>query len=197
MTQYDMTANLSEKCNVTLEEARAALEAGNWNVLTATHLLEQESFRRKQELDQFAPTAAAAAVQAAPEEAEADGAPETVQSAATEKAVGIVPNRTEKRRRGRGLRSLGDRALRLIACGNRNHFVVRRDGRTMLELPVTVLALLGLFAFWVCVPLLVIGLFTGCRYSFSGRELGREGINGALTKAADTADHMKQAVARA
>ena len=39
MTQYEMTENLSEKCDVTLEEAKTALEASDWNTLTATHLL--------------------------------------------------------------------------------------------------------------------------------------------------------------
>ena len=34
--------------------------------------------------------------------------------------------------------------------------------------------LLLIFAFWVCVPLMIIGLFAGFRYSFSGAELGRE-----------------------
>ena len=50
---------------------------------------------------------------------------------------------------------------------------------------LTVLVLLLVFAFWVCVPLLVIGLFTGFRYSFSGPELGRENVNRAMDKAAE------------
>ena len=43
----------------------------------------------------------------------------------------------------------------------------------MIFLPVTVAALLMLFAVWTCVPLLVIGLFLGCRYSFRGRDFER------------------------
>ncbi len=30
-----------------------------------------------------------------------------------------------------------------------------------------------LFAFWTCVPLLVIGLFLGCRYRFSGQDFDK------------------------
>ena len=67
----------------------------------------------------------------------------------------------------------------------------------LLAMPVTALVLLMLCAFWVCVPLLIVGLFTGCRYSFSGKELGRENINAALGKAADAADHVKHAVTQA
>ena len=44
---------------------------------------------------------------------------------------------------------------------------------------------------------LVIGLFMGCRYGFNGRELGREGINSALGKAADAAERVKRKAAEA
>ena len=48
--------------------------------------------------------------------------------------------------------------------------------------------------FWVIVPLLVVGLFTGFRYRFSGDELGREGINRAMDKAADAAEKVKEQI---
>ena len=55
-----------------------------------------------------------------------------------------------------------------------------------------VLVLLLIFAFWVCVPLLVVGLFVGCRYTFSGAELGRENVNSAMNKAAEVAEKVKE-----
>ena len=198
MTQYEMTEQLSEKCNVSLAEAKAALEEGDWNALTATHLLDQEKYRRMQALNEAAGTAVA--VQVAPEEPvseepEAASEPATVQ--VVETAAQTDRPAAKQRRRGKGLKNLGDHIRRLVAWGNRNRLVVRRNGETALELPVTVLAALMLFAFWVCVPLLVIGLFAGCRYSFSGRDLDRENINGALERAANAADRVKQAAAKA
>ena len=41
MTQYEMVEKLSEKMNVTLEEAKAALEAADWNILDAALVLEK------------------------------------------------------------------------------------------------------------------------------------------------------------
>ena len=38
-TQYEMTEQLAGKMHITLTEARAALEAAGWNMLTATHML--------------------------------------------------------------------------------------------------------------------------------------------------------------
>ena len=195
MTQYEMTESLSKKCDVTLEEARSALEAGDWNTLTATHLLEQEQFRRMRELNEFAEGGEAAAVQAAPEAeaAEAEAAEAEAPEAPT--VEGVRPERVEKARRchGQGFKNLGEHLRRLVACGNRNRFAVRKGGESLLEMPVTALAVLLLCAFWVCVPLLVIGLFAGCRYSFAGKELGRDDVNGVLGKAADAADRVKQA----
>ena len=192
MTQFEMAENISEKCNVTLEEARDALEAGDWNMLTAAQQIEVEKVRRMQEIDEAVSDCGTAAAQAPEEE------PAAEQQAATIETPAEAP-RTESRKRsgGKGLKNVGDHIRRLVACGNRNRFVVRRGDATMLELPVTVLALLMLCAFWVCVPLLVIGLFAGCRYSFSGRDLGRDSINSTLGKASEAAEHVKRAVARA
>ena len=44
-----MIAELAAMCNVTQEEAKAALEAGNWNKLTAGQMLENEKLRKAQE----------------------------------------------------------------------------------------------------------------------------------------------------
>lgn len=219
MTQFEMTEKLAAKCNVTLEEAKDALENGNWNTLTATHLLEQAQFRRMQELNAINAGGAAMAVQAAPQEPEADaltesqtdtGAQAEAASATTAQAEAIdsdaktaeqveqaVHAKEKKRRGNQGLKNVGEHIRRLIACGNRNRFEIRKDGKSVMELPVTVLVLALVCAFWVCVPLLVIGLFTGCRYSFGGRELGRAGLNDALAKAADVAERMKQNAAKA
>ena len=176
MTQYEMTEKLSAKCNVSLAEARAALEEADWNTLTATHLLEQERFRRMQALNEAA--GAAVAVQEAPEEEAAN----TEEIAGTEEIAadaGEAPiaeeaprEKTRARRKNSGMKNLGEHIRRLVGWANRNRLVVRREGVTALDLPVSVAALLMLFAPWVCVPLLVIGLLAGCRYGFVGAESG-------------------------
>ena len=42
MTQYEMTEKLSDRMGVSMEEAKAALEASEWDMLDAALLLEQE-----------------------------------------------------------------------------------------------------------------------------------------------------------
>ena len=110
----------------------------------------------------------------------------------TRQAPGEGQGEAEAKPRRTVVQNLGAVLRKLINCGNRNHFEVFRKEALVLELPVTALALLLIFAFWVCVPLLVIGLFFGCRYRFSGEDLGRESINKAMDKAAEAADRVKE-----
>ena len=166
MTHYEMAEKLAEKMNVSLEEAKTALEACDWEMLDAALMLEKEH------------------------------------GAANERAYSTRPEpeeeksrRDQAKERRRGVvNSLGEMIRNLFNLGNRNRFEVRKGDEVVLEMPVLVLVLLMLFAFWVCLPLLVIGLFAGFRYSFSGAELGRESVNHAMDKAAEAVEKVKEEV---
>ena len=167
MTEFEMTSTLSEKMNVTLEEAKAALEAADWNMLDAAVLIEQglaEQAKRR-----------------ADEAAQAGQAFDENVKACRTGCRGFF-------------RTLGAGIRRAFNIGNRNHLQVRRGDGIMLEIPVTVLALALVCAFWVCVPLMVIGLFCGCHYSFTGADLDRENINSAMERVSQAADKVKTAV---
>jgi len=63
-----------------------------------------------------------------------------------------------------------------------------------MTIPVTVLVVLLLFMFWITIPIMIIGLFFGYRYMFSGPELGKENINRAMDSVADAAGNIKKEV---
>ena len=166
MTHYEMAEKLSEKMGVTLEKATQALEACNWELLDAALMLEKEIGAARQE---------AYSTQSAPE-------PEKEE-------------RGHRKARHKGaVKGLGDLVRSAVSMGSRNRFEVRKDDALVLELPVLVLVLLLVCAFWVCIPLLVIGLFADYRYSFSGEELGRDSVNNAMDKAAEVAEKVKEEV---
>lgn len=75
-----------------------------------------------------------------------------------------------------GLRKLGRAVMDLIQQGNRNRFVIRKDDSQLLDMPVTVLAILLLGSFGTCAFLMVVGLFAGCRYSI--HEIGAQRSSG-------------------
>ena len=165
MTHYEMAEKLSEKMGVTLEQATAALEACDWEMLDAALQLEKERGEAQQ---------AAWSTEAEPLKDEADD--------------------TRKMRSRNVVQGLGNLLRDAINLGNRNRFEVRKGDEMVLDLPVTVLVLLLIFAFWVCIPLLVIGLFVGYHYTFSGAELGRDSVNNAMNKAAEVAEKVKEEV---
>jgi hypothetical protein len=84
--------------------------------------------------------------------------------------------------------------LDIIKRGNSNYLDAIHRGETKLSCPVTVLAVLLIFFFWVVVPLLVVGVFAGWRYRFRGDDLGRESINEVIEKAETAADDLKNSV---
>lgn len=168
MTHYEMAEKLSEKMGVSLEKATEALEACDWEMLDAALMLEKEVGQTGQQTWTSCDTSA--------EESN--------------------PGREARERRRGVVEGLGGLLRDLFNLGNRNRFEVRRGDEVLLEVPVTVLVLLLVFAFWVCIPLLVIGLFAGCRYSFSGAELGRESVNSAMDKAAEAVERVKEEVTR-
>jgi hypothetical protein len=64
-------------------------------------------------------------------------------------------------------------------------------------IPMTLFVLLILFAFWFMLPLLVIGLFFGYGYRFSGSDLEKTKVNEAVDKVTDVTLKAGEIVAKA
>lgn len=164
MTHYEMVELLREKANVTYEEAKNALEAANWDLLDAIVLLEREGKTGK--------SSAAYSTQA-PEE---------------------PPVEEEKPRRSEfrdNMKKLAGWICHLIEIGNRNSFVVKKGEKETLSLPVTAAVALLCVSWPITVLLLIVGLFSGCRYSFRGPHLGNETVNNVMNKVNDAAESVK------
>ena len=75
-----------------------------------------------------------------------------------------------------------------------NSSEVLKDMEVKASFPVTVLALLTIFAFWVTIPLMIIGLFFDLRYRFVGPDFKSDTINDAMNSAAEAADNLKKSI---
>lgn len=75
-----------------------------------------------------------------------------------------------------------------------NSFVAQRRGETIISIPVLLLIVLLCVGFWIILPLMIVGLFCECRYSFRGPDLGRKDVNDAMGKASEYADDLKNSV---
>lgn len=171
MDQMEKIEALREKAGVSYTEARAALEAAGGDLLEALCWLEQHG---KTQL------------------AGASCSTEDREPPCQEPE----PERDRRREDGpfhRGCRSLWEGIVTLVRKGNQNELVMtNREGRREFGVPVTLFVILLVCCFWVVVPLMVVALFFGNRFSFLGPELGREDINEAMGKATDFAEGIKQ-----
>jgi len=167
MTEYEKVEKLREKADVTYEEARAALEAADWDLLEAIVLLEKEGKVRS------------------------DSAAHSTKRE-TEEPAEETPSR--KNRFAERAGTLWEKIRRLIQIGNENFFIVTRKDEEVLRLPVTVLAILLICAFAFVAIVLVVGLFCGLKYSIHGEQLGKPIVNDVMDKAANAAENVRETV---
>lgn len=191
MTQnLELVEKLVEKTGLSYTEAKAALEKTDWDILEALIMLESEGKISKGKTNAYT-------TNQSQNESE-ENAQEDEDYRCRHHHHHNHDHRDSERSREtcENFKSTGKSFCEymkdIFDKGNTNHLVMQRRGRVMLELPVTVFVILLIFCFWVVLPLIIISLFFGCRYSFSGSELGRDKVNNAMGKATDIADDIKR-----
>ena len=74
---------------------------------------------------------------------------------------------------------------RIIHKGNVNSFEAKKGGERILKIPLNLLAILVIFGSWIVIPLLILGLIFGYRYSFNGPDVNQ--ANQELHKVSEAA----------
>ena len=95
--------------------------------------------------------------------------------------------------------SLGDMLNRffgwcgsMIQKGNETMFLVERNGKTIISVPVTVFVIILVVTFWCLLGVMLVGLFCGCHYSFEGIDKVEVDVNKAMDSASNVADQIKK-----
>jgi hypothetical protein len=167
MDNFEKVEKLREHANVSYEEAKQALENSNWDILDAMIYLEQSG--------------------------KVHGPEHSSYTTQAEKVKIDIDDKECKSSFSDNLRRFGRWCQRWLEKGNNNSFCVERDGNEIFRIPITLLVVFLLFAFWVAVPLLVVGLFFNMRYQFAGPDIRSVDIdlNKAMDSAADAAENIK------
>ena len=159
---------------MSFEEAKAALDASNGDLLDALILLEKQGKVN-------APVGG--------------GCYSSKDSGAGEKETAHEEKKTEERR-GENFSEMINRfgrfCVKVFNKGNTNYFEAEKNGKVIISLPVTLLVISVIFLFWFILPLMIIGLFFGFRYHFRGHDLGKESVNKVMDSASDTAENIKK-----
>lgn len=173
MDQMELVENLREKTGCSYSEARAALEETGGNLLEALCWLENHG---KSQIT----GASCSTEDRQPPEPEEE------------------PEKEKKKPADgsfvRGCRSLWQGLAELFHLGNRNLLVMKtKSGHRELAIPMTVLVLLLVVAFWLTLGLVVLAMFCGCRFSLEG-PAASDGLNDAMGRATDFAETVKDKV---
>lgn len=171
MEQLEKVEKIREKTGVTYEEAKAALEANNWDVLDAIVYLEAQGKVKGPDMTTYSTKSEVS---------------EEFQIAAQN-----YEDSSSKMSFGEMLDKFLGWCKKIIKKGCENSFEVHREQKHILSLPVIVFVLLLICAFWPVVLLLIIGLFCGFKYSFSGEMDKNINLNDACDKASEVCENIK------
>ena len=170
--KFDRAMKLSQRTGVSLEDAKAALNACDFDMLDAVVYLEQLGKTGAPKYSSYT----------------------TEQNTGAERTAAYdeVEVKVKRVTLGDLLAKFFKWVGKVIKIGNENFFDVTRNGEEIIKMPITVCVLLLLLAFWVCVPLLIIGLFFSFRYGFSGPVFRDDVFNKAMDKASDVTENIKK-----
>ena len=171
MENLEKVELVREKCGVSYEEAREALEATGYEVLDAIIMLEREGKTAQEE-------------------------PEVVVEVAEAQDEAYAEERAEYReyKESKAWNQFCKRCKEFVRSGMDTTFVAERNGERIIALPVIVI-ILGLFLWGATLWLLIIGMFFGFRYSLEGKGSLVDDLNDVMDKAADAAEGIKHNVA--
>lgn len=171
MENIDKIEKIVEKTGMTYEEAKQVLDSCGGDLLEAMLLLESQGKVR---------TPAGSTYSTQPE------------SSAEFKEAAQKCEDASKETFGDQMRKIGVWFLGLLRKGRENFFIVSKDEKEIINIPVLLLAICLIAAFWLTLIAVVAGLFMGYRYSFRGNITKAVDVNTACSKAADAAETIKQ-----
>lgn len=173
MDNLEKVEKIREKTGVSYEDAKAALEVNSYDVLDAIVYLEKQG--------KVTPPKVSTYTTGQEQQSEAfSQAQQTYEKDCQKKSTGDVL--------GRFCRFCG----KLLKKGCDTTFEISREGKQVAALPVLLLVLCAIFAFWITLPLLIVGLFLGCRYQFRGFDSTSIDINDVCDKASEACENFKQ-----
>ena len=167
MDNLEKVEKLREHANVTYEEAKAALEENGWDMLEAMVSLERQGKVKSPNQSQYSTSY----------EQQMEYAP----------VKKTMYDRTQKNRTAGTIREGIHKFFRI--CRD-NSLCVNRNEELVFKLPLIAFAVI-LFFFWkLVVPLMIVGLFFGYRFSFEGIDNLTE-ANEIMNTASKAANRVK------
>jgi len=174
MENHKLIDKLKNETNISYEEAKIALEKSNWDILEAILYLEEKGKVQKPSISIFY----------------------TNEYKKNNKRNEIINNKNQENnysnaKNDNTFEGIFVKVCKIIDTCNNILFEIRRENKVFLKIPVTVIILLLIFAFWIVIPLYIAGLFFDLEFSISGTRAEINKINYVLKAISENMKKVK------
>ncbi|MDH5075265.1 MAG: ubiquitin [Clostridium perfringens] len=160
MERLKLVDKLKNKANISYEEAKDVLEKSNWDMLEAMLYLEAHGKVEKPSLSIFYTNESKESYNENGEE------------------VNLKEDTNENNFENKNsFEGVFEAICKAIDTCNNIFIEIIRNSRVILKIPFTVLIVLLFFAFWIVIPLMIIGLFFNMEFLVSSKKIDVDKIN--------------------
>ncbi|MGM8271799.1 ubiquitin [Clostridium perfringens] len=160
MEKLKLVDKLKNKANISYEEAKDVLEKSNWDMLEAMLYLEAHGKVQKPSISIFYTNESKESYNENGEE------------------VNLKKDTNENNFENKnGFEGVFEAICKAIDTCNNIFIEIIRNSRVILKIPFTVLIVLLFFAFWIVIPLMIIGLFFNMEFLVSSKKIDVDKIN--------------------
>lgn len=171
MERNEMIKVLMEKTKVSHEEAEEALQECDFDLLDAIIYLERKGKVENNQTNII------------------------IEAAEESKEENKKENEGKHKKKCGGIGEVFGKIIKFIGKaidkGNKNNFEINKENKKPIKISLTISALLLIVAFWPVAILLVVGLFSGYKYSITGPDIKTDKVNDIFDKASESADNIK------
>ena len=160
MEKLKLVDKLKNKANISYEEAKDDLEKSNWDMLEAMLYLEAHGKVKKPSISIFYTNESKESYNENGEE------------------VNLKKDTNENNFENKNsFEGVFEAICKAIDTCNNIFIEIIRNSRVILKIPFTVLIVLLFFAFWIVIPLMIIGLFFNMEFLVSSKKIDVDKIN--------------------
>jgi hypothetical protein len=170
MEKLKLVDKLREKTNISYEEAKTVLENNNWDILDALLYLEESGRVRKPSVSIF----------------------NTNETKYSEESKEVRNSEGNKHKNNKSFQGIFESICKFIDTCNNIFLEIKKKDKVFLRVPLTVVAILSFFMFWIIIPLIVVGLFFDIEFYVYSNRVNTSKVNKVLSEISENVKVIKE-----
>ena len=191
MDNYQKVEQLVNKAGCSYEDAKAALEGCEWDMLDAVISLEREGKISKETAEQKTEEPIEIIPEVSSDKVSGNNSQQItyVYAEGQDGNNGGTENTGNSKKEPKKIRKLWNR-IKSILMNNRM-LIFKSNGQQIVDLPILIPVIALIAFFWATLILAGVAMVFGCRFHFEGEDLGKATINNTMDKATDYAEKVR------